>query len=395
MARVAIFLNRLIIGGAALDTVQLAAHLSEEHEVFLIVGEKMNDEYDAFFLANELQKVKVIPLHDMRRSINLFKDVTAFFKIWRLIRQIKPDVVHTNGAKPGMLGRLAAKLSGVKVIFHTYHGHIFHSYFNSFATSIILFLERWIASFTTKIIAISESQKKELSEKYRIAKPEKFEIIKIGVDLKKFNGSLPAKRIKFRQDYLLQEDEVAIGIVGRIVPVKNHTFFIDIAKEILKNTSAKIRFFIVGDGMLRQDMEERLVNEKISFTHFPANPVVAPITFTSWILNIDEVMAGLDIIILTSLNEGTPISLMEAQAAGKPIVSTNVGAVTEVIVSNETGFITPVNDKEAFVNALNKLIDNPGLRSEMGNKGYKFVHEHYNKEQQIAAMKELYRKVLS
>ncbi len=393
MARVAIFLNRLIIGGAALDTAHLAAQLSEEHEVFLIVGEKMNDEYDAFFLANELRNVKVIPLHDMRRSVNLFKDIRAFFKIKRLIKEIKPDIVHTNGAKPGMLGRFAAKLCGVKIILHTYHGHIFHSYFNSFATSIILFLERRIASFTTRIIAISESQKIELAEKYRIAKKEKFEIIKIGIDLKKFNGSLIDKRKKFREDYLLKEDEVAIGIVGRIVPVKNHSLFLDIAKEVLK-TNPKVRFFIVGDGMMRQELEERLVNDKISFTHFPANPVAAPITFTSWILNIDEVMAGLDIIVLTSLNEGTPISLMEAQAAAKPIVSTNVGAVNEVILANETGFVTELNDKDGFVKALNKLIENPSLRNEMGAKGYKFVHEHFNKEEEIADMKALYKKLL-
>lgn len=390
MARVAIFLNRLIIGGAALDTAHLASRLSEDHEVFLIVGEKVNDEYDAFFMAGELKNVTVIPVHSMRRSVNVFRDITAFFRVWRLLRKIRPDVVHTNGAKPGLLGRLAAKLCGVKVILHTYHGHIFHSYFNAFATSVIIFIERILNSFTTRIISISDSQKQELVTKYKIASPSKFEVIRIGIDLHKFNGSLPDKRRKFRNDYLLSENEVAIGIVGRIAPVKNHGLFIEIAEQILKSNNYKVRFFIIGDGMLRQGLEEKLVNDKISFTHFPANPVVAPITFTSWLLNIDEVMAGLDVVVLTSLNEGTPISLMEAQAAGKPVVSTDVGAVNEVVLHNETGYIVALKDKSAFVSSLHKLIADAALREQMGKKGYEFAHANFNKEKQISEMKSLY-----
>lgn len=395
MARVVIFLNRLIIGGAALDTVQLAGDLSDEHEVFLVVGEKVNDEYDAFFMAKDLRNVTVIPLHDMHRSVNLLKDTRAFFKIWRLLRRLKPDVVHTNGAKPGLLGRLAARLCGVKVIFHTYHGHIFHSYFNSFITSIVLFLERRMAAFSTKLIALSESQKKELTEHYHIAPAKKFEIVKLGIDLHKFNGDLPMKRSKFRRDYLLNEDEIAIGIVGRIVPVKNHSLFIDIAKDILQQTRKKVRFFIVGDGMQRQVIEERLVSEKIRFTHFPAKPIVAPITFTSWILNVDEVMAGLDIVVLTSLNEGTPISLMEAQAAGRPVVSTRVGAVDEVLIDQQTGFIIPLNDKDAFVKALHSLINDEALRKQMGTKGMEFIHSNFPRQQQVEAMKQVYRQTLA
>jgi glycosyltransferase involved in cell wall biosynthesis len=395
MARVIIFLNRLIIGGAALDTVQLAGDLSDEHEVFLVVGEKVSDEYDAFFMAKDLKNVTVIPLHDMHRSVNLLKDTRAFLKIWRLIRRLKPDVVHTNGAKPGFLGRLAARLCGVKVIFHTYHGHIFHSYFNSFITAIVLFLERRMAAFSTKLIALSESQKKELTEHYRIAPANKFEIVKLGIDLHKFNGDLPQKRTKFRKDYLLNDDEIAIGIVGRIVPVKNHSLFIDIAKDILQQTHKKVRFFIVGDGMQRQALEERLLSEKILFTHFPAKPVEAPITFTSWILNVDEVMAGLDIVVLTSLNEGTPISLMEAQAAGRPVVSTKVGAVDEVVINEQTGFIIPLNDRPAFVRVLQWLINDESLRQQMGAKGMEFIHSNFPRQQQVDAMKALYRQTLA
>lgn len=395
MARVIIFLNRLIIGGTALDTIQLANALSDEHEVFLVVGEKLNDEYDAFFLAGDLKNVKVIALHDMRRSIYIFRDIVAFFKIRKLIKKIKPDVVHTNGAKPGFLCRVAAKVCGVRIILHTYHGHVFHSYFNSFVSRIIILLERALASITTKIIALSPLQKKELTEVYKIADHKKIEVIPMSIDTSKFNGSLATKREKFRSEYLINEEEIAIGIVGRIVPVKNHHLFLEVSSEVLLRTNKKVRFFIVGDGILRQELEEKLLAEDISFTHFPANPVKCAITFTSWILNVEEVMAGLDIVVLTSLNEGTPISLMEAQAAGKPVVSTNVGAVEELVLHEKTGFITSRNEKEDFVDALLKLIESDQLRREMGKEGYRFIHEHFNKKDQLESIKKLYRELLA
>ena len=395
MARVIIFLNRLIIGGTALDTIQMANSLSEEHEVFLVVGEKLNDEYDAFFLAGDLQKVKVIALHDLHRSVYLSRDITAFFKIRRLIRDIKPDIVHTNGAKPGFLCRIAARLSGVKIILHTYHGHVFHSYFNSFVSRIIILLERLLARITTRIIALSDSQKKELVEKYRIADESKIEVIRMSIDTSKFNGSLASKREKFRADYLVHPDEIAIGIVGRIVPVKNHHLFLEVSAEILKNTNTKVRFFIVGDGILRQELEEKLLADNLPFTHFPANPVRKAITFTSWILNVEEVMAGLDIVVLTSLNEGTPISLMEAQAAGTPVVSTNVGAVNELVLHEKTGLIVAANTKEDIVTALMRLIENNSLREKMGIEGHRFIHEHFSKKHQLESIKDLYRNLLS
>lgn len=395
MARVIIFLNRLIIGGTALDTIQLANSLSDEHEVFLVVGEKLNDEYDAFFLAGDLQKVKVIALHDMRRSIYIFRDIVAFFKIRRLIKDLKPDIVHTNGAKPGFLCRIAARLCGVKIILHTYHGHVFHSYFNPFVSRLIIFLERMLASITTKIIALSESQKKELTETYKIADDKKIEVIRMSIDTSKFNGSLSAKREKFRNEYLINADEIAIGIVGRIVPVKNHHLFLDVSSEVLKQTNKKVRFFIVGDGILRQELEEKLVADNISFTHFPANPVKKAITFTSWILNVEEVMAGLDIVVLTSLNEGTPISLMEAQAAARPVVSTDVGAVKELVLHEKTGFITSRYEKNDFVQALLKLVESDQLRTQMGKEGYRFIHEHFNKKHQLESIKKLYRDLLA
>ena len=395
MARVIIFLNRLIIGGTALDTIQLANSLSDEHEVYLVVGEKLNDEYDAFFLAGDLRNVKVIALHDLRRSIYLFRDIIAFFKIRRLIRDIKPDIVHTNGAKPGFLCRIAARLCGVKIILHTYHGHVFHSYFNPFISRLIIFLERMLARVTTRIIALSESQKKELVEVYKIASSEKVEVIRMSIDTSKFNGSLATKRDKFRTDYLINPDEIAVGIVGRIVPVKNHHLFLDMSSEVLRKTNRKVRFFIVGDGILRQELEEKLLADKVSFTHFPANPVKKAITFTSWILNVEEVMAGLDIVVLTSLNEGTPISLMEAQAAGRPVVSTNVGAVKELVIHEKTGFIVSKNERDDLVESLLRLIESEQLRMEMGKEGHRLIHEHFNKRDQLESLKKLYRDLLA
>lgn len=390
MARVVILLNRLIIGGAALDTVQLAAHLSKSHAVYLVVGEKMGDEYDAFFLAGNLQQVEVIPLHAMKRSINFFKDISAFWKIYRLLKKIRPDIVHTHGAKPGFLGRLAAKLAGVKVVIHTYHGHVFHSYFSKSVTYLLIWVERFLAGITTKLIALSESQKKELSEIYHIAPPSKFEVIKLGIDCQKFETEVERKRAKFRNEYHLLEHETAVGIVGRIVPIKNHFLFLDAARAILQQHPQGVRFFIIGDGVLRQDLEEKLLQEGLAFTHFPANPVNAPITFTSWMLNIDEVMAGLDVVVLSSLNEGTPISLMEAQATGRAVLSTWVGGVNEVVQHGETGIVVPPADLQRFTEALIYLIDHPAIREAMGERGKRYMHENYSRNRQWEAVDALY-----
>ncbi|MDI3319894.1 glycosyltransferase [Pinibacter soli] len=394
MARIAIMLNRLVIGGAPLDTVQLAGYLSEKHEVYLVVGEKNKDEYDASFLLKAYPRLRVVHIREVHRSINFFRDVLAFFHIKRELKKINPDIVHTNGAKPGVLGRLAAKMIGTKVILHTYHGHVFHSYFNKFFSAQIIKLERWLATQSTKLIATSLIQQHDLVDVYHVSDLSKIAVIPIGIDTTSFEDSEEKKRNRFRTYYKLHDKEVAIGIVGRIVPIKDHKFFIEAVAKLLQKTKLPVRFFIIGDGALRTSLESQLGRKKISYTYYPESAEVAQVTFTSWLLSIDEAMAGLDIVALTSLNEGTAITLLEAQAAGKPIVTTNAGAVSQTIDPGVTGLLSPLHDLNGFVSNALSLIENKELRKSMGENGRQFVMRGFSKQKELADIERLYLSLL-
>src|SRR4030095_442473 len=328
MPRILRIHNRLIVGGPTLNVLYLTKYLSPEFETLLIVGEKEKHEKDAKFLADEMG-IKTILIPDMGRSIHPFKDYKAYKQVKKIIRDFKPDIVHTHAAKPGAVGRLAASSLKVPVIVHTYHGHVFHSYFNRLKTRFVINTERYLAKKSSALIAISEQQRKELAEEFKIASQDKFKIVPLGFELNKFWENQQQKRKMFREEFNLQEDEIAIGIIGRLVPVKNHFLFLTGISHILKNSSKKIKAFIIGDGETREALKEKAGQLTIPFTTIDNIDSQASLIFTSWRSDIDVMNAGLDVIALTSLNEGTPVSLIEAQAANKPIVSTRVGGIRD------------------------------------------------------------------
>ena len=266
----------------------------------------------------------------------------------KIIKDFKPDVVHTHAAKPGILGRLAAAECGVPAIVHTYHGHVFHSYFNSVKTAFFINAERYVARKTDAIIAISKQQKKELTKDFKIAPEEKFRVIQLGLDLDKFQTNTEEKRQKFRTEFSIADDEIAIGIIGRLVPIKNHHLFLKAIKHVLDHTSKKIKAFIIGDGETRSDLENMARSVSIPFSTEKDNSHPHPLVFTSWRSDVDVINAGLDIICLTSFNEGTPVSLIEAQAANKSIVSTKVGGISDIVLEGQTALLADVTDTETF-----------------------------------------------
>ena len=303
--------------------------------------------------------IKPIIIPEMQRSINPLLDRIALKKIKEIIEDFKPDIVHTHAAKAGALGRKAAYNAGVKQIYHTFHGHVFHSYFSKIKTNIYKKIERDLAKKTTKIIAISPIQKEELSKVHKICKPEKIEVIPLGFDLSKFYKNKVLKREKFRKKWNIKDSEVAIGIIGRLVPIKNHLFFIKAINQVISSCSIPIRFFIVGDGEEKENIIENINEFKIDYS---TDDKVATIQLTSWIKEIDEVNAGMDIICLCSLNEGTPVSLIEAQASGKPIVTTRTGGIENIVIENKTALISEINNLNLFVENLISFINSKEKR---------------------------------
>ena len=382
--------NRLIVGGPSHNVTLLTAYLSPEFETRLLVGKKDPAEKDAAYIAQRLG-LKPIEIAEMRRSILPFNDIIAYFKIKKIIREFKPDIVHTHASKSGAIGRLAAKSCNVPLIVHTFHGNVFHSYFNGFLTSLIIRIERFLAKRTDAIVAISDSQRKELTDVYKIAPPEKIFTIPLGFNLEKFSVDQDAKKELFKNKYGFDKNDIVVGIIGRLVPVKNHEMFLEVAALIKAHSNKNIRFVIIGDGQSRPLIEKKAAALNLSYSYFVTNPKAkTDILVTSWETEIDEALAGIDIIVLTSHNEGTPVSLIEAQAAHKPVVSTNVGGIEDIVQHGETGFITEAGDTAAFAQHIQTLIDAPQLRKQMGKKGYENVIKRYSKQRLITDMKHLY-----
>jgi glycosyltransferase involved in cell wall biosynthesis len=393
MPRVLRILNRLIVGGPLLNASYLTKYMEPDFETMLVVGEKEAHEKDAGYFTDQLG-IQPVYVPEMSRSISPFKDYGAYQKIKKIIRDFKPDIVHTHAAKPGAIGRMAAAAMKVPVIVHTYHGHVFHSYFSSAKTKAFINIERYLGKKSSAIIAISEQQHKELVQDFRIAPANKFRIVPLGLDLDKFANGHEDKRKAFRSSYNIDEDTIVITITGRMVPVKNHDLFLTGLQYVLQHSGKKVKAFIVGDGETRVAMEAKAGSLGIGFSTEKDTVQDQPLVFTSWRSDIDVINAGSDIITLTSFNEGTPVSLIEAHAAGKPVVSTRVGGIEAVVEENSTGLLSDINDSGAYCRNLLEMVSNEKLRDGFGSAAAQKVKEKYSYQRLVKDMKGLYWELL-
>lgn len=385
MPKILRIINRFNIGGPTYNATFLTRFMGEDFETMLIGGVPDEGESDSLHILEEYG-VEPIIIEELQRDPNFWSDRKAYKKIKKIIQEFKPDIVHTHAAKAGALGRRAAHKCKVPVILHTFHGHVFHSYFGKTKTSIFKSIEQSLAKKSTGIIAISEEQKRELSEVYNICPTEKIRVIPLGFDLEKFRFNLAEKRQKVRCEYLIEENEVAIAIIGRLAPVKHHDFFLDVVEQIVSTEKLAIKIFIVGDGSERENIEQRV--EKINTQYGET------IKMTSWVKDIATFNAGMDIICLTSKNEGTPVSLIEAQASGIPVISTDVGGVKDIIDNGNTGYIIPRNNVNLYVEKLLELIKNKEIREKMSQNGWNHVREKFHYTTLVKNMEEYYMELL-
>ncbi len=393
MPKVLRIINRLNLGGITYNVAYLSKYLAPEFETMLVSGVKEDAEESSDFIVEQMG-LKAVYIPEMRREINWANDRAAYLKIKSLIKEFKPDIVHTHAAKAGTLGRLAAASCGVKAIVHTFHGHVFHSYFSPLKTKLFIQIERYLASKSTRIIAISDIQKKELSEEFKICKPEKITVIPLGFDLNRFRENQEEKRNSFRRHYKIAENEIAIGIIGRITPIKNHELFIRSFKNLIDKSNKKVKAVVIGDGEDMKKMQQLCNSLNLKYCENNSISEQANVIFTSWIKDIDWAIAGLDIVAMTSNNEGTPVSLIEAQSANKPVVATNVGGIENVILNNVTGFLSPSNDMEAFSDNLQRLVNTEDLMSSFSQKGWEHVKNKFHYTRLVNDMSNLYHDLL-
>lgn len=387
MIKVLRIINRFNLGGPTYNASYLTAYLPDNFETKLIGGAHEAHEGESTFIPEQLQ-VEFLIIEELQREISFFQDRKAYQKIRKIIREFKPDIVHTHASKAGFVGRLAASKEKVSVIVHTFHGHVFHSYFGKLKTNLFKKLERYAAKKSDAIIAISELQKKELCEVHKIAPDSKFKIIPLGFDLNRFQENLETRRANFRKEHGLQDDEIVIGIIGRLTAIKNHQLFFNSIFEVVKSSHEKIKVFVIGDGELMEVLKV-LANEIEQKTGEQI------FVFTSWIKNIEMALPGLDIVCLSSLNEGTPVSLIEAQAAGIPVLTTNVGGVRNVVEDEKTGYIVDSFEVADYSAKLLKLVNSEEIRQKMSQNGWNHVQEKFHYVRLCADVADLYLDLLN
>jgi glycosyltransferase involved in cell wall biosynthesis len=372
-------ITRLNIGGPTIHTILLTKGLQDKYETMLIAGQIESHESDMSYFA---KKNKVTPnyLKKMSRELRFPQDLIALWELYRIIKKEKPDIVHTHTAKAGTIGRIAAWLARVPIIIHTFHGNIFNGYFGKIKTNFFIWIEKMLAKLSTKIIAISRKQKEELVE-LGICESEKIEIIKLGFN---FEDILPDKTDAglFRKKYEIPIKADLIGIVGRLTPIKNHMLFLNICEEVLRKYQ-DIYFAIIGDGELKEQLEEEINKRGLKPNVF----------ITGFIKNLKPVYADLDIVLLTSNNEGTPVALIEAMACNKIVMTTNVGGVTDFIDHCVDGFCFPKGEVKLFVDEINNWRLNNIQYEKIKNNASKKAFELFRSERLIKDIKKLYEEL--
>lgn len=425
---------RLNIGGPAIHTILLTSRLPRDrYRSILVKGTEAPSEGNMLALA-ERERVEPIILPELGREIRLMDDVVAFVKLARLMRREQPAIVHTHTAKAGTLGRLAAHAVNLgwairRVLgrptpqpirtVHTYHGHVFHGYFSPAKTRLFLAIERALARFTDAVVVISSMQRREIVENLRIVETERVRVIPLGLDLDPFRNC-PNNRGKLRAELNLDEKTHLIGIVGRLVPIKRHDILFEALSSLRNSPLARgeVCCVVVGDGELRPALENRVKEMGLD----------GHVRFLGWRRDLETIYADLDCLVLTSENEGTPVSIIEALSAGVPVVATAVGGVPDLLrplgereysqpvcLSNgeklalwrgeeggevksprlaATGLLVPPGDSMAVAMALELIWTEPDLTTECARRGRSWVSETFTIERLVSDIDELYQELL-
>ncbi len=374
---------RLNIGGPSLHVVNLNKGLSSDRfESLLVTGSPNPGEGSMLDYAQE-NGVQPLMIPEMVGEASLRPhDIKALLRLYRILRLECPQIVHTHTAKAGFLGRLAARLAGVPVVVHTYHGHVLHGYYGPLKSWLLLQMERGLARITDRLVAVSVSVQEDLIA-YRVAPAEKIGVIPLGLDLKPFFDCRSLKG-EFRSELGLDPGVRLVGILGRIFPIKNHRLFLESGARVAEQET-NVRFVIVGDGILRSGTEK-----------YAQELGIRPkVIFTGWRRDLPRIYADLDVLVVSSNNEGTPVAAIEAMASGCPVVATRVGGLPDVVHDGETGYLVPSQQPEALATATLELIRNPQRAEQMGQRAQRSVKERFSVQRLVCDTEDLYQDLMA
>ncbi|PKN62556.1 MAG: hypothetical protein CVU57_23735 [Deltaproteobacteria bacterium HGW-Deltaproteobacteria-15] len=400
--RILRIIARLNIGGPAIQAVTLTSKLSEGFETRLVCGHVGPGEGDMSYLAlSEGIEPEILP--SLGREISPLDDFRTYRGLQKLIRDFQPDIIHTHTAKAGGLGRIAGislkALAGLQKrarLIHTFHGHVFDGYFGPRKAFLFVQVERFLAKLTDRIVVISPLQFEDICHKYRIAAPQKVRIIPLGFNLTSFCDCRSFRNEARKKCARCEsEDTFVVGIVGRLTGIKNHRMFLDAARVLKERDNGfSFKFLVVGDGELRQQLVDYARKLEISEI----------VEFAGWHKDMRNVYAAMDAVALTSINEGTPVSLIEAMAAGIPVVASAVGGVPDLVgevreeVSGcrmaERGILVRSGEPLSLADAILFLLKSRSRSAKMTDRAREYVLRRYSMERLLGDMKQLYVEVL-
>ncbi|MCP4650995.1 MAG: glycosyltransferase family 4 protein [PVC group bacterium] len=381
--KIAHIVTRMDWGGSP-DIVRILCEYAdkEKYEVKLVFGQTKHpsEKTNRFFRKFPMQLLNVPHL---RRDINIWFDFLALVRLYVLIKKENFDVVHTHTAKAGMLGRIAAKLAGVKVIVHTSHGHNFYGYFGLVMSKLIVVLERWAVGFTNRLVVLTDLEKRDLIA-YQVADESKISKIHTAVEFEELGGLSDVDREFKKTQMRIHPGELVVGMVGRLEPIKGVEYCVEAAIQLC-NKHKNIRFMLVGSGsllaLLRDKVQAVGLNERISFT--------------GWRDDVRQIMPIFDVLVLPSLNEAVGLVLIEAQALGIPVLATAVGGIPEVVENGKSGILVQPKDVSGFAQAIESLILDKAKREAMGEFAKGYVKDKYDPLDLVEKIESIYEQILA
>jgi glycosyltransferase involved in cell wall biosynthesis len=381
-------ITRLNIGGPSIQAVTLSDRLRAlGFETVLAHGRLGPGEGDMSYLLSP--SVEAEQILDLQRAISPLDDIRAIRRVLRLLRRVRPAILHTHMAKAGAVGRAAAMLYNRRVersarvrLVHSYHGHVLEGYFSPLKTAVFIRTEQALARVTDRLIAISPQIRRDLLDTYRIGREEQYAVVPLGFDLTSLANVTDADRSRARASLQLAPEALVVSTVGRLTAIKQHELFLEAARRV-RAAEPRALFLIVGDGERRSELEAMAHSLQIADA----------VRFLGWRRDLDVVNGATDVFALTSRNEGTPVALIESMAAAVPGVSTDVGGVGDVIADASLGRRVPDGDPDAFARAVLEMLHAPDRR-EMGQRARQHVLARYGLDRLVADIAALYREML-
>lgn len=376
---------RLNVGGPARHVVLLDRGLrGRGHDTRLVHGSLAPGEASLEHLAVE-SGLPTTKIRELGRRVSPVSDLRAFAQLLRLVFREAPDVIHTHTAKAGTLGRLAAGMFNITrprrrrcLVVHTFHGHVLTGYFRPTTNIAIRLAERTLARMTDRVVTISPAQRDDIVNRFRVAVASRTTMIPLGLDLAAL-ARLDAAAPQLRGQLGIPERAPVIGYVGRFVPIKDLATLIGAFAQVVQHVPDAV-LLMVGDGPVRSELESLVATLSLQ----------RQVHFLGWIEELAPLYATIDICALASLNEGTPVALIEAMAAAKAVVATRVGGIADVVEHERTGLLVPPGDPEALADAIARLAADPGERCRMGAAGRQAVVARFSHERLVDDIDRLY-----